>query len=171
MASAAKLVLLTGPKHSGKTTALLALADRARGAGHAVAGLAAPAVREGNAIIGYDALDLATGRRAPLLQAAGDRAPDVGRFVFVPRGREMAAAALKAAEGAALAAVDEFGLLERSGGGWRAAAEQLIVTSAGVVVLVVRRELLDAVAGLYAAAGPRVVPAGPEAVGTVLALL
>ena len=95
MGAGARLILWTGPKHSGKTTAAAELARRLRAWGFKVSGLLAPSVYEGDALVGFDALDLSTGWRLPLL-----RRPDVGEsatvgaFVFVEEGRRVAQAAL-----------------------------------------------------------------------------
>ena len=54
----ARLVIWTGPKHSGKTTAAALLAGRARGRGLDVAGVLAPSVIRGGELVGFDVVDL-----------------------------------------------------------------------------------------------------------------
>ena len=51
-----KLVLWTGKKHSGKTTAAARLAQTARAEGFAVAGSLAPSTYRNGRLIGYDIL-------------------------------------------------------------------------------------------------------------------
>jgi len=169
-----KLVLLVGPKHSGKTTVAAALADRARQAGFAVAGLLAPGVRRSGELIGFDALDLRTGRRTPLARRGVEGSQQVGGFAFTAEGLALGAEAISpAATGnAELVIVDEFGPLELRGGGWRSAVDGLIFGFPGVLVLVVRAEMVAAVRGAYPAAAPAVVAADrAEAVQTILAAL
>ena len=62
------LVLWTGKKHSGKTTAAAKLAQNARAEGFVVAGLLAPSTHCNGRLIGYDILDLRNKNRASLAQ-------------------------------------------------------------------------------------------------------
>jgi len=156
------LLLWVGPLHGGKTTAAAALTDLLRRRGRRVAGLLAPAVWRGNCRAGYDAVDLATGKRAELLRLAppGLR-PDVGPYVLLAEGLRLGAAALspEAVAGAELVILDEFGRLELDGRGWRGAADRL-VAAAAPLMLVVRDSLAGQVAALYAGSAPRTIPAG-----------
>jgi len=61
-----RLLIWTGPGHSGKTTAATQLAEWARGEGFPVAGILAPAVYDGDVLIGFDALDIHTMAGVPL---------------------------------------------------------------------------------------------------------
>ncbi len=169
-----KLVLLVGPKHSGKTTVAAALADRARQAGFAVAGLLAPSVRESGRLIGFDAVDLRTGRRTPLARRGRGGSQQVGGFAFAAEGLRLGAEALSpaATRGADLVIVDEFGPLELQGRGWRSAVDELLSGFPGVLVLVVRAEMVAAVRSAYPAVAPAVVAADrADAIETVLAAL
>jgi len=155
------MFLWTGLKHSGKTTALRSLVVRARERGLAIAGLIAPAVREHRMLIGYDAEDAATGRRAPLLRlAAGDAAPDVGSFALQPAGVALGAAALgkDRTRNADLVVVDEFGPLEMAGGLWRPFVDALALADTTLVVAV-RDDLAEAVRRIYKRAHAVIVPA------------
>jgi len=166
-----KLILWAGPKHSGKTSAVLELARAARAEGLAVAGLAAPAVREAGRLAGFDAVDLATGRREPLWRRGSGGLQQAGPFALCEPGFALGAAALGGAEAraAGLVIVDEFGPLELWGGGWRSAADRLVAGAAGVVLLVVREELVPAVLALYGRRRCRVVrPARRGAARSVL---
>ena len=170
----ATVVLWVGPKHSGKTTALVRLVEAATGRGFAVAGLLAPAIYRDGLLAGFDAVDVATGRRRPLARRAEDGKGDAGRFTFRPDGLDFGRAALgaDAARSAALVVVDEFGPLELRDAGWRAAVDRLLALSTGTVLLVVREELSDDVARLYARWRPqRMASADPAAVDRVLGLL
>ena len=169
-----EIVLWTGPKHSGKSTAAAALAGRARQVGATVAGLLAESVYHEGQLAGFDAVDLGTGRRAPLARRGVVGPVQVGDFTFIERGLALGAEALSpaAAAGADLIIVDEFGPLELSGQGWRQAVDALLASASGLLLLVVRDRLVEAVAQLYAAHHPtRLNSADPDAVDTVLALL
>lgn len=170
-----KLILWTGPKHSGKTAAAGELVERLRARGFSVAGLLAPSVYQGGQLVGFDALDLSTGQEARLLRRAERAdAAEVGSFVFDQAGRGLARAALscEAARRADLVVVDEFGPLELGGGGWRGPVDALIAEAAGVILLVVRAELVDEVRHAYGGVDCAVVAAaGPRAAEEVLSIL
>ncbi|HUU09885.1 MAG TPA: nucleoside-triphosphatase [Phycisphaerae bacterium] len=170
----AKVVLWVGPKHSGKTTALARLVEAATGRGFAVAGLLAPAIYRDDLLAGFDAVDVATGRSRPLARWVEGGEGDAGRFTFHPDGLDFGRAALgaDAVRSAALVVVDEFGPLELRGAGWRVAVDGLLAISTGTVLLVVREELSDDVARLYARWAPQRVAAGDaQAIDRVLKLL
>ncbi len=168
----ARIVLWTGPKHSGKSTAAAALVRRARRCGFAVAGVLAEAVHDGGRRIGFDVVDLRTGARAALARRGGEGPQTAGSYAFAGEGLTLGAEALRAAAGADLVIVDEFGPLELSGGGWREAVEELVVRARGVLLLVVRAELAGKVRRLWPGAEPAVVRASAEgACASVLALL
>ena len=146
----AKLIIWTGPKHSGKTTAAEALAENARAGGFSVAGLTAPSVHQAGRLIGFDVVDLRTAARAPLARRGAGGPPRVGDYGFLAEGLAAGERALgAAAHSANLVIVDEFGPLELRGEGWRARADSLVARAEGLIVLVVREELVDAVRRLY----------------------
>ena len=165
MTARTRLLLLTGPKHSGKTTAAAALAERARAGGLRVVGLLAESVRRDGVLAGFDVVDLATGRRAALARRGSPAPPGrqhAGVFAFLDDGLALGAAALSppAVDGADLVIVDEFGPLELAGRGWREAVDELLAAQvAAAVLLVVRERLVPAVRQLYAAHRPRVIDA------------
>jgi len=169
----AKLIIWTGPKHSGKTTAAEALAESARAAGFSVAGLTAPSVHQAGRLIGFDVVDLRTSARAPLARRGAKGLPRVGDYGFLAEGLAAGERALGAAAlSADLVIVDEFGPLELRGEGWRARTDSLVARAKGLIVLVVREELVDAVRRLYAGASCRVLsPADPAAPETVMEML
>lgn len=167
------ILLWTGEKHSGKTTAATALVRSLRAAGRAVTGLLAPVAFEHARRVGYDAIDVRSDLRRPLLRLAADPARrEIGPFAFVEAGRQLGAAALAdPPAGTALVVLDEFGPLELRGGGWRDAADRL---AAGAVplLLVVRRELVASLADLYGANAPEAVRAAdPDATQRVITML
>jgi nucleoside-triphosphatase THEP1 len=169
-----KLVLWTGPKHSGKTSAARRLIDRAAAEGISTAGVLAPAIYECDCLLGFDVVDVATGARLPLARRAEQPDKGVGRFAFLAEGLRFGKAALDRAlaSRAHLVVVDEFGPLELQGKGWRHAVDQLLSTCGDTLLLVVREELIGDVKRLYAPQRLRVVAATePDAIDQVLRTL
>jgi nucleoside-triphosphatase len=167
------LLLWTGPKHGGKTTAAANLARLARQGGFRVVGLLAPSVYQDGHLIGFDALDLRSEARSPLAVRRDDPG-DVGPFHFVEEGLRLGSHALDVAatEGADLVIVDEFGPLELASRGWRRAVDSLVHADRTPLVIVVRQELAGAVQEIYADVPSRVVNAtAPESVREVICLL
>ena len=163
----ARLILWTGPKHSGKSAAAAELARRAAAVGFAVAGILAPSVPGG-----YDLLDLRSAARTPLARRGRDGDQRAGRFAFCAAGLDAGAGALDAAVDADLVIVDEFGPLELAGGGWRAAVDGLIRSARGTILLVVREELAATVGELWSDGDIATIDAlAPEAADRVLDLL
>ena len=167
------LLLWTGPKHSGKTTAAAHLAAAVTQHGYQVAGLLAPSLyREGH-LAGFEALDLRRGARAPL--AVRRQEPgDVGSFHFLEEGQDLGRRALEAVAtaGADLVIVDEFGPLELAGRGWRGAVDTLVQAGGASLLLVVRQELAEAVRHVYANVPARLLEAtAPESIAEVLRAL
>jgi iron complex transport system ATP-binding protein len=159
--SAPKLILWTGPQHAGKTTAAADLADEVRRRGLSVAGMLAPGVYREGRLVGFDAVDLRSGRRASLLRRGRDGPQRAGPFAFTQAGLALGKEALggEAVEDAGVVIVDEFGPLELAGGGWRGAVDALLGSTTGVVVLIVRDRIVERVRRLYAALLPVVISA------------
>jgi nucleoside-triphosphatase THEP1 len=152
---------------------VLRLCEAARAAGFSVAGLAAPAVRQGGRLVGFDAVDLRTGAAAPLARPGPGAVQHVGRFGLLAEGLALGREALHhpQALSADLVVVDEFGPLELRGGGWRDATDRLVAEAAGLILLVVREELVAAVGGLFGAGCRQVPAADPAGVACVIAAL
>ena len=137
----AVLLVVTGPKNSGKTTFCRALARLARGTGVDVAGVltekrweqvspSAPAPR-------LLVADLRSGKTAALGEWRGDR------WVLSGEGIEFGLAALRAALPCDLLVIDELGPLElKRGQGWSPAIPLLAQAGYRLAVVTVRRELV-----------------------------
>ena len=173
MAARKKLILWTGERHSGKTTSAAKLVRRARNEGYNVAGLLAQALYHDGRLVGFDAVDLRSKRRAPLARR-NSNANKVGSFDFIAEGLKLgnAALSLAATESADLIIVDEFGPLELNSEGWRKSVDLLFRSSSAVILLIVRRELARQVQRLYTDA-PSVEfgAVEPESVDQVLSRL
>jgi nucleoside-triphosphatase THEP1 len=163
-----KLVLWTGKRHSGKTTAATKLARTACAEGFAVAGLLAPSIYHNGRLIGYDVLDLRNKTRASLAQRKTER------FTFIADGLKLGrdALSLTAIESTDIIIVDEFGPLELRGDGWRRDVDSLLALSDALILLVVRRELAERVQELYAGTPSQVLPAiEPESIDKIITSL
>jgi len=149
--------LLIGDRHSGKTSTCRRLVASARARGLTVGGILAPAVYEGGRCIGYEVVDLLTGRSTRLATTAGSGVEQTGRFHFLAEGLTLGRAALERTIEPApqLVIVDEVGQLELEGGGWSRQVDQLADERSGLTLLVVRREFAARVAQRWS------LPPGP----------
>jgi len=167
------LILWTGPKHSGKTTAAARLVQAVRAKGWAIAGCLAPSLYENDRLIGFDILDLRTGRRATLARRRSMPGEEK-RFRFVTEEWKLGQEALSpaATRDADLIVIDEYGPLELASRGWRAATDRLMTSTDAVLLLVVREELVEKVLQLYGSIPARKIVATEQgSIDGILALL
>ena len=167
------LILWTGPKHSGKTTAALRLVAAARAQGWAVAGCLSPSLYENDRLLGFDIVNLGNARRAPLARRRMVQGQEEG-FQFLADGWALGAEALDpaAVKNADLIIVDEYGPLELAAQGWRAATERLMTTTEAALLLVVREGLVEKVRRLYGGiVVHEMVATEPGSIDKILALL
>ena len=161
----------TGPKHSGKTTTLAQLIDRARLKGISVAGILAPSIYVHDKLIGFDIVDLRTLQRCSLARLDVPGRECVGEFVFTDQGLELGRSALEFTTDstADLIIIDEYGPLELAHRGWRPQTDRLIAGASGTVLLVVRDELVDRVVRTYPQTAALIVPfSAPDAIDRVI---
>jgi nucleoside-triphosphatase THEP1 len=157
-------ILVTGSQGCGKTTFCQKVIESVRLEGGRIGGVLAPAVYFDRYHVGADAIDLASGRSAPITRPAleddSPRAIDGSRWIMVRQGLDLARQALEWAirHPCDLIVVDEFGPLELAGGGIR---EQAIDAwnSGRDVLLVVRSAIADeAISALGRPPDVRLVP-------------
>jgi nucleoside-triphosphatase THEP1 len=143
------LRVLTGPVHSGKTTFLLRSIRAAADQGLRLNGILSLAFFEGEARRGYDALDLRSGDRFPLLRTPGQEGwIKVGPFGMVPDGFRRAEEAVMGKPDADLTVIDELGPLELSGAGFWPCMQRLHTLDRKVLV-VIRETLLESFRTLF----------------------
>ncbi len=144
------LALLIGDRQCGKTSTCRRLVELARGRGHAVAGLIAPAVYQAGNLTGYDVVDLATHDSTRLASTDAIGTEHVGRFRFLDEGLAFGRAALQHATNPdhGIVIVDEVGPLELSGGGWHNYLAPLAKRD-GLTLFTVRRSLTDKIARFW----------------------
>lgn len=150
VAIVSRLILWTGPKHSGKTALLGRFVRTLRERGFTPAGFLAPSRYEAGRLTGFDIVDLNTFQQMPL--AVRQKGPcDKCGFTLLAEGLKLGLACLRPAATATadIVIVDEYGPLELGHHGWRFAVDRLIALTDAVVLLVVREELADQVRGEY----------------------
>jgi nucleoside-triphosphatase len=157
--SVSEIVLWVGPKHSGKTTTATEMVESLRSDGHSVGGILAPSLYRDGRLVGFDVVDVFSGRRGPLLRLG--RPGDVGPFVFEAEGVGLGESALASSycRQSDLIIIDEFGPLELAGRGWREAIDRLVEANDSLLLLVVRQSLCTTVSKLYASKSVRMLQA------------
>jgi len=167
------LILWTGKKHSGKTTGAFKLVEAVRNEGFTVAGLLALSLYDNGKLVGFDACDLRSGKRASLARCRikeNEKEP----FTFYPEGLKLGRSALSlaATKSADLVIVDEFGPLELDQRGWRRDVDLLLASNNAIILLIVRLELVEAVRQLYKDVPSReLIAGGRNSVGQIITLL
>ncbi len=140
------VIVLTGPRGSGKTSLVAELVRVLREKGEPVVGFLQPAAMQDGRRTGFRIIDLSSGRQAPLAtpRASGRGEHGTG-FVFHAEGLELARAALDSPPQGAVLVADELGPVELRGGGHMAAVRRaLCLSGPRVAILVVRRSLVPA---------------------------
>ena len=136
--------ILTGPVHSGKTTALKDMASQLISQNIDVAGFLSLYTEEKAHFIGYDLFDLVRETRTPFIRKKGHRSwQRIGPYVFIPESLDRAQNIIRRSPKADLCIVDEIGPLELEGKGLWPALKEVISLSAPDYILVVRETILD----------------------------
>jgi nucleoside-triphosphatase THEP1 len=147
------IIILSGPKFSGKSRFIERFITRIRNNGLVVGGFFQRGVfNESGEKVGYDLVGATDGSRTPIARADGG----TGRWKFIDGAFKRAAGMLP--ENMQLCVMDEIGPLELSGKGHRAALEKVIEKSCALLI-VVREELADEVRGILGA-GRKIVEIG-----------
>jgi len=144
------ILVLTGPVHGGKTTFLERSFARWAARGLAPGGFLSVAVTGASGALGYDLLELKSGRRQPYLRQEGEPGAErSGPFFFVPETLELARSIIREADSGEFLVVDEVGPLELLGGGLWPVLREALSRPGLRCLLVVREEILkDVVAAI-----------------------
>lgn len=156
------VLLLSGNIGEGKSGMLQVLMEGLRADGRRVTGILSPAVLQDGRRIGYDLVDVASGRRTELSRI-NDRPglagrPSVGNFAFTPEGLHCGQEALSptAAAGADVVMVDEVGPWELRDQGWAGRLYELTLETETPMIWVVRSDIVTQVCEHWALQDPRI---------------
>lgn len=142
--AAVRVVVVTGARGSGKTTAVVEAAGALRERRPGVAGFAQPCTWEGGERTGFELVDLSTGERAALARRSDSDHGEHGTgYRFERAGFTLAEHALARARAGFVLMVDELGPVELRGRGHMSAVRRALATPGlAVAVIAVRRSLV-----------------------------
>ncbi|MDH7556652.1 MAG: NTPase [Candidatus Methanosuratincola sp.] len=140
MSGLKRVFLLTGPPGIGKTTVLLRAVELLRRRGFSVGGIATREVRDRatGARVGFEILDLSSGRSGWLARASQGPGPRVGRYLVDLASLDAvgASAVLEGAARSDVVAVDEVGPMELLSQRFRGAVEAALGSGKPMVATV-----------------------------------
>ena len=146
--SGPKYFILSGPVASGKTTILIEVIESLKANGICISGIYSPRLLENNRTIGYDVVDIHTGKQEVFLRRTEiESMKDIGPYTIYEEGLNLGKNALKELDCAdqRIVVIDEVGNLELSGKGWASCIEKLVNPAQSHLLLVVRENLVDSV--------------------------
>ncbi|MFO7979474.1 MAG: nucleoside-triphosphatase [Candidatus Aminicenantes bacterium] len=137
------IFILTGPRHSGKTSLLKRIVDSLISDSVPIDGFLSFSAYHNDHIIGYDLFDLKKQLSLPFIRKKGKEHWDqVGSYYFVPLGLAYAKEIISQSEKSSLLIVDELGPHELKGKGLWPELRKIISKSHKNLLLVVRKSLL-----------------------------
>jgi len=160
LSSPVPVLVLTGERGTGKTTALEAVLTRLADRGLPVAGLVQPAIFEGGEKTGFRVRNLLNGEEYPLAgRCARNEKGDHGTiFRFDPIGLRQAEKALDTAPRDSILVLDELGPVELRGHGHMPALRRAMKERPPrLLMLVLRRHLVPSLLAVLEARDARVV--------------
>lgn len=145
-----RLLLLTGAPGVGKTTVLLRVVEALKANGFSVGGMISREVRSCGARVGFEILDLSSGKHGWLAHVNQPTGPQVGKYRVNLTDLDSigAEAILNAVENCDVTAIDEIGPMELFSEKFRIAVEKAAESQklvVGVVHWKARHKLIDKV--------------------------
>ncbi len=140
--------IVTGELHSGKTTFVLKLIEQLQQNRVRVGGIVAPGFWNTNERDGFNVIDVQTGKQLPLCRRDAKEFTEViGPFKFDKEGLTFGAEALSPAklEQCDLVVIDEVGLLELQGKGWKKSLDEIMSATSLPIIIVVRSSFVQRV--------------------------
>jgi len=150
-----RVILVTGPKHSGKTTLVETAIAPLAGQGVRIAGILARGLWLDGLRVGFDLINLDSGHCTPLARRRTGHHPEHRMmFDFFDAGFLAGAEALSldVCRAADVVVVDEIGRLEARGDGWAPHLRQLLTLEGSLLILVARLDCMPLIRerfGLY----------------------
>jgi nucleoside-triphosphatase len=135
---AKRVLLLTGAPGVGKTTVLIEIVDALKAKGVSVGGMISREVREGNVRVGFEILDLTSGKRGWLAHVNQKSGPQVGKYrVNLQDLDDIGARAITQANAnCQIIAIDEIGPMELYLQKFKQAVEQALESKKPVLAVV-----------------------------------
>ena len=142
-----RIWLLTGEPGSGKTTAIMKIVNVVRAKGYAIGGVVAVEKRVRGVRVGFELIDLLSGRRDILASVEQKMGPKVGKYrVNLKALSDLAAKALtEAAQHCDLIVCDEIGPMEMASPEFRKAIKEA-VASGKPLIGVIHKHIRDPLA-------------------------
>ena len=133
-----RVLLLTGNPGAGKTTVLTKTLDALKAEGYTVGGMLSREVREGGARVGFELLDINSGRCGWLAHVNQKTGPQIGRYhVNIKDLNSIGAQAIfAAAENCDVVAIDEVGPMELFSARFKEAAWKALESRKLVVAVI-----------------------------------
>lgn len=133
-----RVILLTGNPGVGKTTVLTKAVNILKESGVCVGGMISREVRENGARVGFEILDLTSGRRGWLAHINQQGGPQVGKYRVNLSDLDAvgAAAIAEAAEKCAAVAIDEIGPMELFSEKFKEAVQKVLESQKPTVAII-----------------------------------
>ncbi|MFZ7112346.1 MAG: ATP-binding cassette domain-containing protein [Desulfatiglandales bacterium] len=158
--SSPRIVIVSGAKHSGKSTLVGHFVESAVGHGYRVSGILAKGYWKDGLREGFDIVDLSDGSSVPLARRRRYEDPhEVTVFDFNREGIEAGVRALspERCKRADIVILDEVGKLEALGRGWAPRIGPLLALDRPLYIWVVRSELLEKIQEIWNLQEPLVI--------------
>ena len=141
MALQKRVILLTGIPHVGKTTVILKTVTALKERGIFVGGVISREAREGGTRVGFEILDLNSGKQGWLAHVNLKAGPQVGRYrVNLEDLEGVGAQAISdAVENCAVVAIDEIGPMELFSAKFKAAVQKALESSKPILAIIHRK--------------------------------
>jgi nucleoside-triphosphatase len=133
-----RVFILTGAPGVGKTTVLTKTVDALKAKGVSVGGMITREVREDSVRVGFEIVDLASGKRGWLAQVNGQGGPQVGKYHVNLNDLDKigVAAITQALEKCSAVAIDEIGPMELFSPKFKQAVTQVLESKKLVLTVV-----------------------------------
>jgi nucleoside-triphosphatase THEP1 len=158
-----KIFIVTGEKEEGKTSALVEVIDKLKGAGVSVGGFISPRIIVDGKTIGYYLEGVLDGRRQILMTETEQNGfQKIGRFWLDPNVIKRVTSTIEEqALSPSVIFIDEVGRLELEGRGWDEVLRSLLLTNV-VVVIAVRKAFVDEILKYYSIINAALYSCGSE---------